>query len=320
GQWRPTNADIVTGQVLYSNTKNPEEPPFFSGESSNAWAGTLAWSHQVTRYDWRFVYNDYGDDFRADSGFVPQVCFRETFGTGGLRFYPQKGLLNYFRTYAAYDKFYLTNGDNLGHDYFPGIFMQGTHNLTGQFEFHDNQVLVADKLITQDFFTYFFQIDPNRHLPRITFQGRLGDLIDFENARPGKGTNINVEATVRPTPHLTLIGDVIWEWLNLNEPEATGRLYTAQIERIKANYVFDQRSFLRIIGQYVSTKHNPDLYTFQVPIRDGNFLGSILYGYRLNWQTVFFVGFGNTGLVTEDNNLVGTNRTFFIKVSYAWQH
>jgi hypothetical protein len=322
GQWRPTDADIVTGQFLYSNTQNPNQPdvfPLFTGQSYNDFASTIAWNHQVQRYDWGLHYNQYGDDFRADTGFVPQVGFREPLASAGLRFFPTGKLFSFVRVYGVVDKLYLSNGDDLGHDYFPGIFFIGARNLNGQFELHDNQVSVADQLLTQNFFSYFIQFDPGRRFPRITIQGRTGDMIDFDNARVGKGNNIFLEATVRPYSHLTLIADATREWLDIDEPSAHGRLYTATIGRLKGVYVFDARSFVRVIGQHVTTTYDPNLYAFPVPERDGRFLASILYGYRLNWQTVFFIGYGDNGLVTESNALVHTDRSLFVKVSYAWQ-
>jgi len=321
-QWRPTGADFVTGQFLYSHTENPFLPNvsrFFDGDTLSSHAAFINWDHNVERYDWRVRYRDFGDGFRADLGFVPQAGYREALGSGGLRFYPTGKFLNYVRIYGAVDKFFFTNNDDLGHDYFPGVFLQGSRNLAGQFEFHNNKVQVADQLLTQNYFSYFVQFDPSRHIPRITIQGRTGDSVDFDNVRVGTGTNITLEATVRPFDHLTLIADASREWLDLDEVTASGRLYTATIGRLKGVYVFNSRSFVRAIGQYVSTSRDPDLYTFEVPSRDGTFLGSLLYGYRLNWQTVLFVGYGDSGLVNDANALVRMDRTFFFKVSYAWQ-
>jgi hypothetical protein len=321
-QWRPTGADFVTGQILYSHTENPFLPNvsgFFNGDTLSSHAGFVNWDHNVERYDWRVRYQDFGDGFRADLGFVPQAGFRETLGAGGLRFYPTGKLFNFVRVYGVGDKFFFTDGDDLGHDYFPGVFVQGSRNLTGQFEFHNNKVQVADQLLTQNYFSYFVQFDPSRHFPRITLQGRTGDSVDFDNVRVGTGTNITLEATVRPFDHLTLIADASREWLDLDDVTASGRLYTASIARLKGVYVFNSRSFVRAIGQYVSTSRDPDLYTFEVPNRDGTFLGSLLYGYRLNWQTNLFVGYGDSGLVNDANALVRMDRSFFFKVSYAWQ-
>lgn len=320
-QWRPSNSDVVTGQFLISRTENPVSPPFFHGEDSSGFAGQVQWDHQVTRYDWRLRYTDADEGFRADVGFVPQVGYRQLLGSGGFRFYPESKMFRFIRAYAVAEKSYFHDGDDLGHDYFPGIFLIGSRNLNAQFEFHDNKVFVTDRLLTQRYFSYFVQFDPGSRIPRLTLFGRTGDLIDFENARVGTGTNITLQAQIRPTVHLTLIADAAREWLNLEEPSVNleGRLYTANIARLKAVYVFNSRSFVRAIGQYVSTTRDPLLYNSEFPRRDGDFLASILYGYRLNWQTVLFVGYGDTGIVDEANSLVRTNRSFFIKVSYAWQ-
>jgi len=317
-QWRPTPSDIVTGQFLYSSTKDPDQAPFFTGKDSTSYASEVTWDHQVQRYDWRLRYNDVGEEFRADVGFVPQVGFREVVAAGGLRFYPTGKVFRFLRTYVVADKFYFSNGDNLGHDYFPGIFLIGSRNLNAQLEFHDNETFVNNRLLTQRYLSYFAQFDPARRFPRISFFGRVGDLIDFDNARVGNGMSFTLQATVRPFDHLTLIADASREWLNL---DTTGqRLYTASIARIKGIYVFNARSFVRVIGQYVTATRDPDLYDFPVSKRDGSFLGSVLYGYKLNWQTVVFVGYGGTGFLNDANSLVSTNRSFFLKVSYAWQH
>ena len=315
-QWRATGTDILTGQYLYSSTEDPTRQPFFAGQSFDSHAATVTWDHQQRRYNLRLRYNDYGEDFRADDGFVPQVGFREGNVGAGWRLYPT-GLLNFIRVYGVGDRFYLTGGDDLGHDYFPGIFFLGRHNLNGQVELHVNKVPVRAELQTQKFLTYFLQFDPTRRLPRITLQGRVGDLIDFDNGQVGKGTNVSLAATVRPFVHLTLSPAVTREWLNLDPGDS--RLYTALIGRLKAVYVVDSRSFIRAIGQFITTKRDPGLYSFPVPNRDGGFLGSVLYGYRLNWQTVFFLGYGDNGLINESNTFIRTDRSLFLKVSYAWQ-
>ena len=322
-QWRPTNSDVFSGQFVYSSTENPDQPdtfPLFTGQEFSSHAAQVTWDRQVTRYDWRFRYNDFGNEFRADTGFVPQVGFREGLASLGLRFYPEGKYFSFIRTYGVADQFFFTNGDDLGHDYFGGVFLQGSRNLTAEFEFHDNKVQVADQLLTQRYLSYFIQLDPSRRFPRIMFLGRAGEQIDFDNLRVGTGTSMTLQANVRPFDHLTLVADATREWLDINESSVVeGRLYTANIARLKGVYVFNPRSFIRAIGQYVTTTRDQNLYSFEVPERDGQFLGSILYGYRLNWQTNLFIGYGDSGLVDNSNSLVRTNRTIFFKVSYAWQ-
>ena len=52
-----------------------------------------------------------------------------------------------------------------------------------------------------------------------------------------------------------------------------------------------KRSVKGVIGQCVGTDRNPELYAFPCRRRNGVFTGSALFAYRLNWQTVFFLGY-----------------------------
>jgi hypothetical protein len=82
-QWRPGDRDTVTGQLLYSHSTTPDRPELaaewdgrtLTGHAAHAW-----WSHSTPTIDWFVEYRDFGDDFRADNGFVPQVGYRDPFG------------------------------------------------------------------------------------------------------------------------------------------------------------------------------------------------------------------------------------------------
>ena len=100
-----------------------------------------------------------------------------------------------------------------------------------------------------------------------------------------------------------------------------GRLFTAQVERLRATWTFNSRAFLRLIGQYVETKRDPALYTFATSPKDATLNGSALIAYKLNWQTVMYAGFGDEqALDTVTDKLEANSRQLFAKVSYAWQH
>ena len=74
-----------------------------------------------------------------------------------------------------------------------------------------------------------------------------------------------------------------------------------------------------MIGQYVSTTRTPTLYVTSVAPRSGIFSGSALLAYKLNWQSVLFVGYGDDRELSNRHELQPSNRQFFIKVSYAFQ-
>jgi len=53
--------------------------------------------------------------------------------------------------------------------------------------------------------------------------------------------------------------------------------------------------------------------------RRASFSGSALFGYRLNWQSVIFLGYGDERERTSAAELAPVRRALFLKVSYAWQ-
>ncbi len=74
--WRWSGTDQLTGQLLYSQTETPNRPDLAStwdGRELEYHAGMLEWLHTGRAWTWRATVRDYGDDFRADLGFLPQV-------------------------------------------------------------------------------------------------------------------------------------------------------------------------------------------------------------------------------------------------------
>jgi hypothetical protein len=318
-QWRPSDSNTVTGQFLLSQTENPNRPdlsPEWHGERATSHAATVNWNHQARTFDTFIEGKDIGDRFRADLGFIPQVGYREVDGTAALRFYPEKSLLAFVRPFVTVDRQTDRHDETILEQLTLGTFMLGAKNLQATFNIRPKErIRVGGALLEQTYATWFAQIDPNRTFTRITLQGRTGDSIDFANGRVGKGSTVEVDATVRPTPRLELALITNREWLDVDG----GRLYRAQVQRLKTTYSFSSKSLLRVIGQYVSTTRDPARYTFAVDRHSGTFNGSILYSYKLNWQTVLFAGYGDDRVLTPDNTLLKQDRSFFLKVSYALQ-
>ena len=318
-QWRPNESDAVTAQFLYSNTLLPNRVDLsasYTGAQLNSQALIFNWNHLKAKYDWFVEGRDLGDRFRADLGFVPQVGYREVDGGGALRFFPEHSPLRFIRAYVNFDYQRDQHDTTLFRSVSPGIFMIGVKNLNAQFNLRPKeQILVGSSLLEQNYATYFVQFDPHRRFPRISVQGRLGQSIDFANVRVGTGASVNLAATLRPIDRMTfdLIGDR--EWLNAHGD----RVYTATVERLKTTYSFSAKSLVRVIGQYVTTNREPALYTFPVPRHSGQFNGSVLYSYKLNWQTVLYLGYGDDRILTAQNDLFRADRSLFFKVSYAIQ-
>jgi hypothetical protein len=201
----------------------------------------------------------------------------------------------------------------------PGAGMDGLFSSFLRFEVDFGKVRAGEKTFDRTRLLYQIDGSPSRVFNRVGLNGFIGEQADFANSRAGKGGSVVGFATVRPTDHLELRFDGSWRWLDVDEETARGRLFTATVARLRAQYTFNARAFVRAIGQWVETKRNPDLYTFEVDRRSGDFSGSVLLAYKLNWQSVLFLGYGDNRALDENENLERAGRQIFLKLSYAFQ-
>jgi hypothetical protein len=156
---------------------------------------------------------------------------------------------------------------------------------------------------------------PGGFVPSVSFQGHLGNVIDYIGNRSGRGGDATLSVTLRPTRHLQFQLDGAYQWMDLSGE----RLFAAEVERLKATYVFGRRTFARLIGQYVRTDYTSSLYPTPVPATAGGFQGSALLAYQLNWQSVVYLGYGDGRVLSENARLLRSGRDLFLKVSYAFQ-
>lgn len=317
-QWRPNDQDSVSAQFLWSDSETPDRPDLaaeWNGQDLSGHGARLQWSRGTRTYDFTAAYIDVADDFRADLGFIPQVGVREGYFEGGWTFYP-KGFFSRVRTFVWADRTSDRDGGLVYEEVRPGVGMDGRWNSFMQFSVSTNEVEAGKGPIERTRFFYTLQANPGRVVNRLELTGWVGEEIDFANSRPGDGARIAFNATIRPTDHLELVANTEWRWLDVEQGQ---RLFDAEVERLKATYTFNSRSYLRVIGQHVRTDRNPELYDFPVEAHSGNLDFSALFAYKLNWQTVFFIGYGDQSALTEAEEFEPSSRSAFLKVSYAFQ-
>ena len=73
-----------------------------------------------------------------------------------------------------------------------------------------------------------------------------------------------------------------------------------------------------MIVQYRDIERNPDLYTVPVDPDFEQAFTQLLFSYRLNAETVVFVGYSENRFGAQDYDLTQSDRTYFVKLSYAW--
>ncbi len=318
-EWRLGDHDSITGQVLFSSTTTPNRPDLateWTGRKLSSHAADLWWQHQTRTFDFFTEMKDFGDEFRADNGFVPQVGYRMNYAEGGYTFRPD-GFFSRVRTFAMAEYDSLQDGSMAYRGFSGGFGADGKFRSFTRIRYAYDKLRVGDVILPRHLVYYQLQFSVNRLISQIYIEGSAGQNIDFANQRTGRGANITYGGTLRPTNHLEIGIENALRWLNVDH----GRLFTAQAERVTGRYTFNARTFARVIVQNERSHRNTSLYEpLTVDRHSGDLATQLLWAYKLNWQTVVYAGYGDLQEARAvDGDLLRANRQFFVKVSYAFQ-
>ena len=332
-QWRPTDHDTVTAQFLVSQSKTPNRPDLaeeWDGQTLDGYGTELWWSHRTDKEDWFVLYNDYSDDFRADNGFIPRVGYRLGYGEVGYTFRPERGLpkdgfLTRLRTFAQ--TFYRQDQDGnfMQREMIAGAGMDGKWSSFWQVRVHVGDEESIDEQGHREVFprervNVYVQLTPSRRFNFFSVSGWTGKDIDFANSRPADGASISTDATLRPSDHLEMKLNLQRRWLDVDVPGVgSGRLFTADLARLRSVYTFSSRIWLRLVAQWTETEREPAFYNAIVQARNGGLSSSLVFAYKLNWQSVLFVGYGDDRALDVNEDLQAAGRQLFMKISYAFQ-
>ncbi|HEV7505579.1 MAG TPA: DUF5916 domain-containing protein [Thermoanaerobaculia bacterium] len=316
-EWRPSDQDTIRGQFLYGDTQTPDRPELaaeWDGRRLQSHAAFAAWLHSSKTWDWTLQFQDIGDDFRADLGFLPQVGIRDTTAIVGWTARPETGLVRRIRPYFRLRNLEATDGSGLVlRRVAPGVDFEGVLNSFLEIEARSDRVRAGDRLFDINYLVGTLSLSPSQSIGGVELDVTAGDDVDVEGQRPARSATVALQGTLRPTDHLALALNGSRRWLDV-APTGSGpkslRLFTADVARLKATYTFSSRAFLRLIGQQTDLNQNG---------RTESFSGSALFAYKINWQTVLFLGFGDDRALSEDNRLEPIDREVFLKVSYAFQ-
>jgi hypothetical protein len=146
------------------------------------------------------------------------------------------------------------------------------------------------------------------------FAGRYGSNIDYANEREAVSLHLNPWFEYKLGRHVSVTLDHTFERLDVED----GRLYTANISQAWLVYQFNKRIFLRSILQYVNYDRAVELYSADVLERDERFFTQFLFSYKINPQTVLYLGYSDNYFGDRNVDLTQTDRTFFAKIGYAW--
>ena len=322
GTFRVTAKDTITTMIAGSRGEYPDSivADFGQPGETSDLAGRIQYRHNSKHWFWGATYEDIGEEFRADSGFIPQVGYRYANGVVEYQGHGEKGKNWWTRWWLGgdYDDMRHQDGELIEQELEGWAAIQGPLQSFAQVVTGARNQRFNDVDFDTKFLHWNFEIRPTGNL--YTFVGgTFADQIDFANIQLGE--RFRLFGGVRWNIGLRTKVDLDHSYEDLDVPG--GRLFSAEITQLRAVYQFNIRMFARAILQYTDITRDPSLYRFQtVSERSKRLFPQLLFSYKLNPQTVFFAGYSGTRFGGEfdgvDVGLTEADRTFFVKLGYAW--
>ena len=321
-QWK-TDHHTITGQMLFSDSQTPNRVDLakeWNGQSFRGHAADLWYQYSSKTWDYFTEGKDITDHFRADNGFLPQVGFRSNYHEVGYTLRPTSGFFSRVRLFAMGEYDSEQDGSQLYRLMSFGFGSDGKYQSFNRLRYAYETVRAGDQLFQRHQLLFSEQFSLGRKISQVGANGWIGQEVDFTNLHLGRGASISPFATIRPTNHLQLDLTTGLRWLTVPNSGERHRVFTSQVERLRASYTFNSRMFLRTILQNQRTNRNDRLYLEMVDRHSGSLASQLLFAYKLNWQTVMYVGYGDLhDVLPEENEFRPSNRQFFFKLSYAFQ-
>ncbi|MFL6192607.1 MAG: DUF5916 domain-containing protein [Thermoanaerobaculia bacterium] len=316
-------ADTLRVQYLRSDTRYPGGIASGFGQPLDAFQGDAfigAYDHNGRNWSWQLAYEDRASEFRADAGFIPRVDIREGRAYLQRQFYGERGRNWYTQINTGFQGRRTEDHSGQLTDEQLGLFttVAGPLQSFVEVDYFRNKELFQGVLyegMNRGFVA--FNIQPGA-VARIGITAQAGDTVDHDNNQPADDLVIAPNVELKLGRHLNARVDHTLQRLNVD----AGRLFEANLSQLRLIYNFNVRSFVRGIFQYLDLDqavalYQPDLQPFIDP-KTETFFTQLLFSYKLNPQTVLFLGYSDNRLGLQSFDLTQTDRTFFFKVGYAF--
>jgi hypothetical protein len=335
GQVRFSDADSLRVQLLGSTTVYPDQAAMDLGQPDgrfNGVAGLANFTHGTRNWWWGASYEDFGRDFRADSGFIPRVDYR-TARTGLHRNWWSTDETWHSRVGLGSELEYTEDQDGNLLEKQAEFWFEVHGPLQSQLETGGGvrRQNYNGETFDQTFGKVLGEFSPNAWMSGVA-RVDFGNQLDFSNTRNGDVLQAHASLICRLGQHFKLQLNHTVERLEVTEHRllmpgrlSGGRLFTANLTELRGVWQFNTRSFVRAIIQYADIDRTPELYYDIVDQETRDLFGQFLYSFKLTPQTVFFLGYSENQHAWDDpfsgTDSIGLTRsdwTIFVKIGYAW--
>ncbi|MBP1642284.1 MAG: hypothetical protein H6Q03_953 [Acidobacteria bacterium] len=311
------DADVLRLQALGSRTEYPEALAAGLGQPEGRFgddAYLVSYEHLSRTWRWSARYEDVGRDFRADLGFMPQVDRRYGKALLERHWWAREGAWwTHFQSGVDTATTERQDGELLERLHEVWFILEGVRELELFLQAADRTRTYAGERFDERYVEGRAEVRFSRAL-ELEVYGQFGDEIDFANVRPGRQQRLEPTLSLNVGRHLRAELAHAWQRLDVDE----GRLFEANLTDLRLIWQFDVRTMLRAIVQRSHVARDPSLYLEPVEEESERLFGQLLFSFKLNPQTVFFLGYSETDLGTASVDLATADRTLFAKLGYSW--
>ncbi len=320
GKYFFTENDSLQFQYMRSDSTNPEsiQDEFDIAATQSDDALSLRYRHTQRNYSLRASYADFGEDFRADMGFIGRVDFKQLVLGGNYTWFGEEGSdWTRWGFFGDWDRTEDQNGRLLEEESELHFNLRGPKQFNTNFGFVTRDRLFDDVMFKEDNIMMWFEFKP---LPNLTLGNFMiiGDQIDFANTQLGERQLFEPYANWQFGKHLNV--RVSGTFQKLDVPG--GELFNASLLDTRLSYQFNIQSRLSLTLQNTTIERNQALYqNEEVDAKTKYFGVQLIYSYKINPLSLVYVGYSDNA-VDDDNlsDLTKTDKTVFAKFSYMWQY
>ncbi len=344
--YRFSTSDLITAQWLVSETQYPDdlfeqfcstdcqlnEQVIRSNKKDEFTDNAFNINYIRDTEYWQFTasHESFGENFKADLGFIPKSDYTKDSGSIKRRFYNDdySGFWQDMAISGHWNIQHNDNGEFIAKEISSKLVFDGpllslfdlTYMVAERVGLRSDSTTLAIDDNTERFTEHQFNLYSKFRPTNRTFfslDATLGDKIDYDNNRLGDYYKVTANATWNITNHIEL--DIYHTISELDADNA--RVYLANLTDLRFTYHFDVYSYLKLGMVYSDVDRNPHnnpngFYTEQEKVLETQ----LIYAYKLNPQTALYLGYSDSSY--QDDYLVDLERekrTFFAKFSYAWQ-
>jgi hypothetical protein len=275
---------------------------------------TLDYLHNVRNWWTHYHFEDIGRLYRSDVGFRPQVGFTGWVAGGARVWWPEEGaFFNRIGLGGDLDRTVTRDGDLIEEEIESWLNLQGPRESYAGFGFGRRNRAFEGVEYPQWFGSAWFEVQVNGSW-NVGLSVDQTDWIDFEHARAADRFTLRPRFRLNYGRHLLVQFSHLYRTLEVDG----GRLFRFHVPEATVVHQFNGRAFARVILQFTDIERDPSLYEDEVDAETRNLLGQLLFSYKLNSATALYLGYTDVHQGTDEFDLIRTDRTFFLKISYAW--